>query len=217
MSKAESEGGFMDEVIRVVIAEDQMVFREGLRSLLSVVNGIEVVGEAKTAQEALRLARVIQPEVMLLDLAWYNDESAGHSAIKHIKENVPHVGILAMTVYPHLIERARLAGAEMAVDKSMIDSPARLAELIQEVAGMGSFDVPQLQEIEQLNEREIDILRRLAAGQSDDAIASDLTLAVGTVKRYVGEVYGKLGAANRASAVAIGFQRGILKRGNSGF
>mgnify|MGYP005838326597 CR=1 FL=1 len=205
----------MAERIRVLIADDNLPFREGLKRLLSLDPGIELIGEALSAHEATQRARDERPDVVLMDLAWHKDNTAGCSAIRLIKQIAPEVRILAMTAYIDLIKAARQAGAEMAVDKDNLDSPERLVHLIRETARSEAFVIPSDASIEALNERELQILRLMADGDTDEAIAIRLNLSVGAVKRGISEIYQKLDAVNRPSAVARGFERGILRR-NSG-
>jgi DNA-binding NarL/FixJ family response regulator len=199
--------------IRVLIADDHLHEREGFKKLLSLVDDIEVVGVATSAQEAVQKALRLEPHVVLLDLMWYKDRTAGISAIGDIKAQAPQVKILAATVYEDLIEPARREGAELAVHKDSLFDKSTLADRIRDAHNAGTFPSPQPLLVEPLTKRETEVLKLIAKGETDLGIATELGIAEGTVKKHVSSILGKLGVRSRAAAAATAYERGILHRG----
>jgi DNA-binding NarL/FixJ family response regulator len=205
----------MGDKITVLIADDHVHERMGLRQLLSLVEGIEVIGEAASAHEAVRIAIAQRPDVVLMDLRWYGDNTAGISAIRRIKTEAPEVRILAATDFPEeLIEPARKAGADMAVGKDYLVSPQALEARIRDTLASPYLPPPDEPLLEPLTERELEVLRLMAQGKTNLQIARHLQLAEGTVKKHVANIQGKFGAESRSGAVAAAFERGILRRGD---
>jgi DNA-binding NarL/FixJ family response regulator len=205
----------MSDKIRVLIADDHVHERMGLRDLLSLVEGMEVIAEATSAQEAVQLAIAMRPDVVVMDLRWYGDNTAGISAIRRIKAEAPAVRILATTNFPEeLIESARKAGADAAVGKDYLVSPQTLEARIRDALAASPLPPPDDPLPEPLTEREMDVLRWMAQGKTNVQIARQLHLAEGTVKKHVANIQDKLGAESRGGAVAAAYERGILKRGD---
>lgn len=203
----------MRDKIRVLIADDHMYEREGFKQLLSLVDSIEVIGEAASAQEAVRKALSLKPDVVLLDLAWYKDRTAGISAIRKIKQEAPQIKILAATVYAELIEPARMEGADLAVDKDALFDKSTLADRIRDAYMSQGFPRPQADLVEKPTEREMEVLELMAQGKTDREIAAELSIALPTAKKHVSNVLGKLGARSRGEAIAKAYETGLLRRG----
>ncbi len=205
----------MSEKIRVLLADDTLIAREGWKKILETEEDIAVVGEAATAQEIPGKVRELQPDVLLVDLRWFDDDTAGRTAIAQIKREALVTKVIAITAYPNLIAGARRAGAEAALPKGF--SRLELVSLIRTVYQMPGFTPPQDETIgsDQLSERELEVLELMALGMKDRGIANNLGIAPSTARNHVGNVISKLGAANRAHAVAIGYDRGLLKRGDA--
>jgi two-component system response regulator DevR len=203
------------KIIRVMIADDTLIAREGWKRILDTVEDIEVIGEATTAHETPKKVQRLQPDVVLIDLKWFEDESAGTAAIERIKHESPQTKVVAVTAYPNLIADARSAGAEAALPKGF--SKSELVDTIRAVHELESFPLPaaRVEVADELSDREKEVLALLAQGLTDKETASKLTIAESTAKNHVANILRKLDAANRTEAVAIGFQRGILKRGSS--
>ena len=115
-------------MIRVMIADDSEIALDGMRRILERESDIEVVCQGTTKYEAVEQALSHKPDILLLDLMWFNDKEAGIDVIKRLARELPETQIVAITVYPHLIDRARNAGARSAVSKNI---PRR--QLIEEI------------------------------------------------------------------------------------
>ncbi len=206
----------MGDKIRVLIADDHLHERMGLRQLLELVEGIAVVGEATSAQQAVQMAVALRPDVVLMDLRWYGDNEAGTRAIRKIKAEAPDVRVLATTNFPEeLREAADRAGADVVVAKDYLVSPEALETHIRDA--LTAAPPPPFEEPlpEPLTEREMDVLRMIAQDKTNLQIARELSLAVGTVKKYVAAIQSKLGAESRYGAVAKAYEHGILRRGDA--
>jgi len=141
----------MSKNIRVIIADDHVVEREGFKQLLSLVDDIEVIGEAESAQEAVQKALNLTPDVVLLDLVWHKDRTAGIAAVRQIKAKAPQIKILAATAYPELIRDARIEGADVAVDKDSLTDKSTLAARIRDAYTSQAFPKPQTPLLDEIN------------------------------------------------------------------
>jgi DNA-binding NarL/FixJ family response regulator len=203
------------ETIRIVIADDFEITREGLNRILAAQKDIEIVGEGATIHEAVRKVHELRPDILIVDLKWFGDEEAGVGAIQRLVGEVPETKVIALTVYPHLIERAKNAGAVAALTK---DVPKR--RLVDEIRSVFSLPPPPLPSpegaqppevlVEPLTEREQEVLVLLAEGKTDRQIAQALGIAESTAKNHVSSILGKLGVPNRAGAVAAGYRLGLI-------
>jgi len=201
------------EPIRVLIADDQVVMREGLKKILEPPDDIVVIGEATVAQEVLGKVQDLQPDVVLLDLLWFNDESAGVAVLGQLKQTVPQAKVVAITAYDDLVEKARRAGAEAALPKGF--SVEELISVIRSVYRSPKFpaapaDTGHLDNL--LSGRELEVLALLVEGLSDHEIGEKLFLAESTVKKHVSNIRDKLGAANRTQAVSIALHKGLIQQ-----
>lgn len=203
--------------ITVLVADDTLIAREGLKSILEGVRGIQVIGEASSAQEAVQLARERKPDVVLMDLLWHGDDTAGIEATKQIARNTPECKVLVITVYQHLISKAREAGATAALEKGF--SKDDLVNLIRHAYRSQEFTVARFGDDvantiglplqEALTTREEQVLQLLVEGRAVRQIAVDLGIAPSTVKNHVQSIYGKLQVSNRAEAVRKAMRAGI--------
>jgi DNA-binding NarL/FixJ family response regulator len=208
-----------NEVITVLIADDTLIAREGLKSILEGVRGIQVIGEASSAQEAVQLTQERKPNVVLMDLLWHGDETAGAEATRQITRSVPETKVLLVTVYPQLIAKAREAGATAALEKGF--SKDDLVNLIRHVHHTQQFTVARFGEDvantiglppqESLTPREEQVLQLLVEGKAVREIALALGIAPSTVKNHVQSIYGKLQVSNRAEAVRKALRAGIVR------
>ncbi len=205
--------------IRLLIADDHPVVRNGLRGMLASQTDIEVVGEAEDGAVAFRLAAEISPDVVLMDLRM--PVMDGVSAIREIKENQPTVQILVLTTYDSDADilPAVEAGATgyLLKDSSReelfkaIRAAARgEAVLAPSVAArlMGQIRAPAE---EKLSNREIEVLQLVAEGSNNREIAKHLHISQATVKSHLMHIFSKLGVSDRTAAVTTALQRGILR------
>ena len=208
----------MTDLIRILVADDHFVVRQGLAALLAPRNGMEVVGEAATGREAVNLARALQPDVILMDMIM--PELDGPEAITLIKQENPRARILVLTSFGESkqISAAIQAGALGYLLKD--SSPDDLMHAIRSVH-RGNLVLPQdlalklmqpqpaATAFDQLTERETDVLRLLAQGQSNQEIAVNLSISTTTVRSHVSTILMKLGVSNRTQAALIARERGL--------
>lgn len=207
------------DVISVLIADDTLIAREGLKSILEGVRGLQVIGEASSAQEAVQMAVERKPHVVLMDLIWHGDDTAGVEATRQIVRALPECKVLVVTVYPQLISKAREAGATAAIEKGF--SKDDLINLIRHVHRSQQFTVARfgddlaytigLPPQEALTPREEQVLQLLVEGNAVREIAHVLGIAPSTVKNHVQSIYGKLQVSNRAEAVRKAMRAGIAR------
>jgi NarL family two-component system response regulator LiaR len=209
----------MNDLIRVLIADDHFVVRKGLVTLLVPRNGMEVVGEAATGQEAVELARTLQPDVILMDMIMPGMD--GPEAITLIKQENPNARILVLTSFGESgqVSIAIRAGALGYLLKD--SSPDDLFHAIRSVY-RGNLVLPQdlavklmqpqpsAPALDLLTERETDVLRRLVLGQSNKEIASNLNISTTTVRSHVSNILMKLGVSNRTQAAMVAHERHLL-------
>ncbi len=209
----------MTDLIRVLIADDHYVVRQGLAALLAPRNGMEVVGEAANGREAVDLARTLQPDVILMDMIM--PEMNGPEAIALIKRENPKARILVLTSFGESkqISAAIQAGALGYLLKD--SSPDDLMHAIRSVH-RGNLVLPQdlalalmqprpaAAALDQLTERETDVLRLLAQGQSNQEIARNLSISATTVRSHVSMILMKLDVSNRTQAVLVAQERQLV-------
>ena len=208
--------------IRVVVVDDHAVFREGIRSLLARVDDIDVVGEAGTTQQAVEVTAHTDPDVVLMDLNIPG--GGGEAATAAILATQPHVAVMVLTMHTddqHL-RRALQAGARgylvkdaepdaiirsiAAVhDGQVIFSPDIGSHLIAATATGPAHEQP----FPSLTPREYEVLDRLARGLRNDAIAARMGISTKTVQNTISAILLKLGAVDRAQAVAIARDAGL--------
>jgi DNA-binding NarL/FixJ family response regulator len=204
----------MAETIRVLVADDTDIAREGMQRILARETDIVVVGEGTTASGTVQKVRGLRPDVLLLDLKWFGDEGAGIDTIRQLTREVPETRIIAITMYPDLIERAKSAGARSALTK---DVPTR--QLIEEIRGV--YKMPPLPPAplvapaaavtsDELTEREREVLALVAEGKRDKQIAAILGIGESTAKNHVSNILSKLMVQNRTEAAAKGYALGLI-------
>lgn len=205
----------MKHMIRVLIADDTEMAREGLRRLLADVLDITVIGEARTIYEAVRMTRQLHPDIVLMDLKWSGDETAGVSAIELLRQQVPESKIIAITVYDHLVSRAREAGAHLAVTKDFkrdeLHAHIREVHRAEVLPPARSVRLPEEPLTEPITAREREVLTLLAEGLTDRQIAEKLVIAENTAKNHVVNILAKLGASNRTQAVIVALRKRLLE------
>ena len=208
-------------MIRVLIADDHMVVRAGLRAILDAAPDLLPVGEASDGAEAVRLAGETAPDVVLMDLRMPGVD--GIQAIQQIKARYPQVQIVILTTYDddQYIVRGLRAGARGYLLKDTarnvlfdtIRAAARgesllPAEVVDKM--VAHLQGPQPAQTEELSPREAQVLALLAEGSANKEIARELGITERTVKAHVTGIFNKLGAGSRAEAVAIAMRSGLL-------
>lgn len=225
-------------MIRVLLVDDQALFREGLSTLLSVYPDVQVVGEAGNGEEALSQVATHQPDVVLMDLRM--PVLDGAAATRRIRSAHPHIQVIVLTTFDddeHIFDGLR-AGA---VGYLLKDVPStRLVEAIRTAARGESFLHPSVATrlvaefnrltgtypsvpspvtpppstssplLEPLSERELEILRHLAQGASNREIANTLYITEGTVKNHITNILGKLGVRDRTQAALKAREMGLI-------
>lgn len=201
---------------RILIADDHAVMRMGLSALMDSVEDFSVVGEASDGNEALDLALRLKPDVVVMDI--YMPGLDGISATKKIKESVPEAKILILTTFETSdgIARALSHGASGAILKSAAND--NLIDAIQTVAAGKEYiadDVRRLLDddppITPLTPRQLEILTYVTRGLTNKEIATTLGIRVDSVGQNLSAIFTKLGAANRAEAIAIALRKQLLK------
>ena len=210
--------------IRILITDDHAVVREGLRTLIGTEPGMDVVGEAEDGLEAVQKACTLKPDVILLDMMMPRMD--GLQAIKEIKRECPEAHILVLTSFSddEKVFPAIKAGALGYLLKNV--TPERLLSAIRDVhQGKPSMssdiakklmhelrrasDLPPTEE--PLTEREMDVLRLVAQGMSNQEIAEALVISQGTVRTHVSNILSKLHLANRTQAALYALREGIAR------
>ena len=193
-----------DRRISVLIADDTSVAREGLRAMLETGEDIQVVGETDSVFSILRLVQELSPDILIIDLKWYGDESAGWIKIREVKKESPEIKIIGQTAYESLIVEARKAGADEVVTKQIRRN--ELLDLIRNVFARKIFtqseDFNIHTKANHLSPRELEVINLMAKGLSDKEISGALNIKSITAKNHVKNIMQKLGATNRTQAVA---------------
>ena len=208
-------------MIRVLIADDHLVVREGLSAILEVAGDIEPVGEAADGAEAVRLAGELSPDVVLMDLRM--PKLDGIEAIRQIRARYPAIEIVILTTYDddeYIVQGLR-AGARgyLLKDTSRqvlfdaIRAAARGESLLPSAVVekvVAHLAAPQPTQRAQLSEREHEVLVLLAEGAPNKEIAFRLHITERTVKAHVTSIFNKLGVNSRTEAVAVALRSGLL-------
>jgi DNA-binding NarL/FixJ family response regulator len=203
-------------VIRVLLADDHPLLREGIAALIGNQSDMQLIGEASNGREALEQFRKHHPDITLMDLQM--PEMSGIDAISAIRGQFPDARIIILTTYTgdFQVSRALKAGARGYLLKGMLRQ--ELLETIRAVhAGRKRLSAEVAAEIAEhatddvLTLREIDVLRLIAQGNANKEIAGKFSLTEETVKGHVKNILSKLGVNDRTHAVTIGLKRGIIE------
>jgi DNA-binding NarL/FixJ family response regulator len=218
----------VSEPIRVLIADDQRVVREGLTMVLGLMPEVEVVGAACDGSEAVAMAAALLPEVVLMDLRMPRCD--GVEAIRILRERVPGTKVVVLTTYAddrsvidalragargYLTKDASGAEIRQAIEQvignqAVIDSAVQhhLVDAIAAASEAGGQESPALPA--HLTPREAEVLLLIAAGMSNCEIAEHLVVTEGTVKSHISHLFAKIGARDRAQAVVFAYQCGLV-------
>ena len=202
---------------RILLVDDHSVVRMGLAAIINLEKDLAVVGEAENGEEAVRLARSLKPDVVVMDLMMPG--MSGAEATTAVKGVAPDAKVLILTSFGTSAELADAlaAGATGAVTKNL--SNEELAAAVRDTAAGIRHLSPEiktaLDEAEPaptFTKRQMEVLDAITRGLSNDNIAMVLGLSKTRVKQHLNEIYDKLSAANRAEAVAIAMRRQLLKK-----
>ena len=210
--------------IKVTIADDHSLVRQGLRRYLESAEGIEIVGEASTGREAVALVERVKPDVAVCDIRM--PDMDGIQAAKEIRDRAPDVRVVILTAYDerHFVVEAVRAGARGYVLKSreaehLIQAVRLVADgnlvidpdLVVAVADELSAAKQRDRSAETLTERELEILQLLAFGYTNRDIGKKLFISPDTVKTHLEHIFQKLGANDRTAAVAEALRRRLIE------
>jgi DNA-binding NarL/FixJ family response regulator len=211
--------------IRVVLADDHVLVRQGIRQFLEDESDIQVIAEANDGAEAIDVVQEEQPDVAVLDI--HMPKVTGVEATRRIKEHFPNVRVLILTAYdddPYIFALLQ-AGADGYVLKT--SSAEELVRAVRTVYEGQSALSPEIaskvvhqmtsgkpaaatEQVESLTERELDVLRLAAQGKTNRAIGSELGISHRTVQGHLASVYGKLAVNSRTEAVTEALRRGWI-------
>jgi DNA-binding NarL/FixJ family response regulator len=211
--------------IRIVLADDHSVVRQGLKMFLSLDPELEVVGEAQDGAEAVKLAHALHPDVVLMDLLM--PVMDGITAIQTIRRDLQDVEVIALT---SVLEDASVVGAVRAgaigyllkntesdqLCKAIKAAAQGQVQLSPEAAARLMREMRQPESPEPLTERETEVLRLLARGRANKEIARDLQIGEKTVKTHVSNILGKLGVQSRTQAALHAVRTGLVPAGEMG-
>ncbi len=211
----------MAEPIRVLIVDDHAVVREGLRSFLTLQDGIEVAGEAADGEEALEIAAQLRPDVILMDLVMPRLD--GLAAMRALRERLPGARVIVLTSFldddkllpalrsgaaGYLLKNAQPQELVRAIraaqaGEALLD-PVVAARLVETLAADG-----EVEPLERLTPREREVLVLIAQGFANKRIARELGVSEKTVKAHVGHVLAKLGVTDRTQAAVVAVRAGL--------
>ncbi|MEA2384326.1 MAG: hypothetical protein QOH72_4297 [Solirubrobacteraceae bacterium] len=216
-------------MIRVAIADDHAVVRQGLRTFLELQDGMDVVGEAADGEEAVALVERTAPDVLLLDLVMPRVD--GLEAIARIRACAPATRILVLTSFAddHTVLPAVRAGAAGYLLKDVqppelagairtvhageaLLAPAVATMLVEQLAAEDGAGGARTTAHGHLTPRELEVLAELARGRANKAIAFDLGVSERTVKTHVSNILGKLGVSDRTQAAVYAVEHGLAGR-----
>jgi NarL family two-component system response regulator YdfI len=213
----------MNDRIRILVADDHLIIRQGLRLILETETDFELVGEAADGAEAVRLCAELHPVVVLMDLRMPGMD--GLTAIERLQAEQPQISVIILTTFNEddLMLRGLRSGAKGYLLKdtdretlfNSIRAAARGETLLKPeimarlLLKAGASDTPAKSKFD-LTEREVEVLTRVAQGDRSKEIAVRLGISERTVKAHLASIYSKLGVDSRAAAIAVAAQKGLL-------
>ena len=214
-------------MIKILIADDHLIIRQGIRLILETENDFELVGEASDGNEALSLCKKWEPDVVLMDLRMPNMD--GLTAIEKLRVEQPNIAVVILTTFneDELMFRGLQAGAHgyllKDTDRSTLFNTIRAAvrgetllkpEIMARVlARANELSTTKIKTVELVNltGREQEVLEAVARGERSKEIAAQLGISERTVKAHLASIYSKLGVDSRAGAIAVAAQKGLLQ------
>jgi two-component system, NarL family, response regulator YdfI len=213
----------MNQPIRILVADDHLIIRQGLRLILETQDGFEMVGEAADGAEAIRLCGDLNPEVVLMDLRMPGMD--GLTAIERLHQEQPGIAVVILTTFNEddLMMRGLRLGAKgyllKDTDRETLFNTIRAAargetllrpEIIARVLSQAGQNSAPVSDQSGLTGRELEVLKGVAQGERSKEIAVRLGISERTVKAHLASIYNRLGVDSRAAAIAVAAQRGIL-------
>jgi DNA-binding NarL/FixJ family response regulator len=214
----------VSEVIRILVADDHPLTRDGIRAALSLDVGLEVVAEAGDGQEAVELAQSLHPDVVIMDVRM--PRLGGIRATREITAAVPDTRVIILTVEEAQarVGEAIQAGAagylvkdvdarelgravHLAAEGSAVIHPNLTRQFLEEIRQLTRSE----QNVASLSAREIQVLQMIAYGSTNRAVADALRISPQTVKTYLERIFTKLGVSDRTRAVAVALKHGIVE------
>ena len=221
----------MTRPIRVVLADDEALLREGLATILGLQPDIEVVGQAADGIEALALVKELRPDVVILDITMPRLDGLG--VAERLRRTGDATRVLLLTSFDrdeYLVKafragvggfvlkdltREQLADAVRTVARGdQLVAPSVTRRLVESVVARTGTDAAATERITRLTARERDVLKLVARGLSNQEIASRLVLGEATVKTHLGSVFSKCGLRDRAQAVILAYESGLVAPGS---
>ena len=209
---------------RLLLADDHALVREGLRAVLEAQEGIEVVGEAQDGPQAVELCQKLSPDLVLMDVRMPRMD--GLEATRVIKRELPRIIVLVLSAFedPNYLSKALKAGAAgyvlktapptetiAAVRKALIGELPLNQEVAVRLLMRLMEQAPKEEALpESLSLREIDVLRLMARGQTNQQIAKNLFVSTSTIKKHVHSIISKLGVSDRTQAALRAVELGVL-------
>jgi DNA-binding NarL/FixJ family response regulator len=242
MTRGESQPEERSSPVRIVIADDHGLVRQGFQGMLAREEGFEVVGEAEDGREAVELCSRLRPDLVLMDVRM--PEMDGLAATREIKQRYPETGVLMVTMQenPDYLLEAVKAGAAgyvlkgspnsqiMGAIRRVLEGESPLNQelamhVIHHLAGGAAQEAEPPSHSQphrrpdqlshSLTKRELEVLRLLAQGKTNQEIAQSLVLSTLTVKTHVQRIIGKLGVSDRTQAAVRAFELGLLVPGST--
>jgi NarL family two-component system response regulator YdfI len=213
----------MSDPIRILVADDHLIIRQGLRLILETQAGFELVGEASDGAEVVHLCAELHPDVVLMDLRMPGMD--GLTAIERLRAGQPGIAVVILTTFNEddLMMRGLRLGAKgyllKDTDRETLFNTIRAAsrgetllrpEIMARVLAQGKAAGPAASVPLDLTERELEVLRGVAQGERSKEIAFRLGITERTVKAHLASIYNRLGVDSRAAAIAVAAQKGIL-------
>jgi two-component system, NarL family, response regulator LiaR len=217
-------------MVRIVLADDHPIVREGLHAVLETQADFEVIAECESGSEVLRVVADLQPDMVLLDLEMPVMDGVETIRRLHASPQIPRIIVFTAFDNDERIIHAIQAGADgyllkgapreeifkairLTMEGASLLQPVIASKLLRHVGqqqSRGAGSTPSLPPIEELTEREVEVLQLLAQGRPNKEIAAQLVISERTAKFHVSSVMSKLGATNRTEAVSLAAQRGLI-------